>query len=134
VSHASENPVPCARAKDLGCTASHPSGRWGAIRADRDGWFHSLAEEKAFCPEHVPDWVPAWRARQAAKLHKVKGSFTRLSPALACTGCKLHQAPDGDDPELLRELRDAAFEHARQTGHKVTVTATEEWTVEPADE
>jgi hypothetical protein len=124
MSHATENPVFCAR-RDDGCTASHPSGKWGTMAADKAGWFHSKAEECAWCPEHLPDWVPAWRAKQAARLHKVKGSFTRMPAVLHCA--------EGD-PDVLRALRDVAFEHGRQSGHKVTVTTTQELTVEPVDD
>lgn len=67
MSHASDNPVFCARKDDLGCAASHPGSRHDAIRAQQEGWFHSLKTQLHYCPEHVPDWVPAWRAAQAAK-------------------------------------------------------------------
>lgn len=133
MSYARENPVFCAR-RDDGCTASHPSGKWGTMAADKAGWFHSKAEECAYCPEHVPDWVSGWRAKQAARLHKVKGSFTRLPAVLACSGCDLARTEDSEDPEVLRALRDVAFEHGRQSGHKVTVTTTQELTVEPVDD
>lgn len=133
MSYASEHPVFCA-VRDKGCTASHPSGRWGTIAADSAGWFHSKAEECAYCPEHVPDWVPAWRAKQAARLHKVKGSFTRQPAALACAGCDLSRTEPDEDPDALRALRDVAFEHGKRFGHRVTVTTTQELTVEPADD
>lgn len=133
MSHATENPVFCARGGD-GCTASHPSGKWGTMAADKAGWFHSKAEECAWCPEHLPDWVPAQRAKQAARLHKVKGSFTKLPAVLKCAGCKLQITEESEDPDMLRALRAVAFEHGRQSGHKVTVTTTQELTVEPVDD
>jgi hypothetical protein len=64
MSQASESPVRCAR---RGCTASHPGSRHDNIRAQGEGWFHSRRDDAHFCPEHVPGWVPEWRARQAAK-------------------------------------------------------------------
>jgi hypothetical protein len=131
MSHASEHPVFCARA-DLGCTASHPSGKWGVMRADKDGWFHSKAEG-AFCPAHVPDWVPAWREKQAAKLHKVRKSFTKQPTVVKCEGCRLNVTEPGEDPDFLADMREMAYQHSRQTGHKITVTTTQELTVEPVD-
>jgi hypothetical protein len=128
VSRASENPVHCA---DLSCTASHPGSRFDAIKADAAGWFHSKAEELAWCPEHVPGWVPVWRAKRAAEQHTVKGSFTKLPAVLACGGCKLTLTEESEDPDLLRALRDVAFGHGRETGHRVTVTTTQELAVEP---
>jgi hypothetical protein len=132
MSYRTEHPVHCARQGDLGCKAEHPGSRWDAMKADREGWFHSKTEG-AFCPAHVPDWVPAWRERQAAKLHKVKKSFTKLPAVVKCAGCVLHRTEQGEDPEVLTELRDLAWQHARETGHSVTVTTTQELTVEPVD-
>jgi hypothetical protein len=133
VGYAADHPVYCARREDLGCQASHPGSRWDSMKADKAGWFHSRAEECAWCPEHVPDWVPAWRARQAARLYKVRGSFARLPAVLKCTGCKLEATEESEDPDLLRALRDAAFEHGKQTGHRVIVTTAQELAVVPVD-
>ena len=47
-----------------GCAASVPNHRWGHTLAE--GWFFSRREKTAHCPEHLPDWVEAWRARKAA--------------------------------------------------------------------
>ncbi len=104
------------------------------MKADRAGWFHSYQEEQAYCPVHVPDWVPAWRAKQEAKLHKVEKSFTKLPAVLKCGGCKLTWTEPGENPELLAEIRDLAYLHARKTGHRVTVTTAQELTVGPAVE
>jgi hypothetical protein len=60
MSHAASYPVHCANEQ---CTEQHPSGKWGTIRADETGWFHALNGE-AYCPKHVPLWVPQWRARK----------------------------------------------------------------------
>jgi hypothetical protein len=94
----------------------------------------SYAAERPVCPEHVPAWVPAWRKKQAARLHKVKGSFTRLPAVLKCAGCKLALTEESEDPDLLRALRDIAFEHGRRAGHTVTVVTTQELTVEAVDD
>lgn len=134
MSRASESPVYCARRGDLGCQASHPGSRFDAIRAGEQGWFHSKAEAVAFCPAHVPEWVPAWRAKQEACQHKVKVSFSKRPAVLKCAGGDLEQAEESDDPDVLRGLRAAAFAHARESGHTVTVTTTQEMTVEAADE
>ncbi len=64
MSHASDNPVRCARQGDLGCTASFPGSKFDAIAAGVEGWFFSRGTDDAFCPEHIPDWVAGWRARQ----------------------------------------------------------------------
>lgn len=46
-----------------GCTATFPGSKWDSIRAGDTGWFFTKVGD-AYCPEHVPEWVPAWRARQ----------------------------------------------------------------------
>lgn len=46
-----------------GCTASFPDHRWGSIKAHAAGWF-TQKDGTAWCPEHTPDWVADWRARQ----------------------------------------------------------------------
>jgi hypothetical protein len=133
VSFAADHPVYCARRKDLNCQASHPGSRWDAMKADREGWFHSKAEEAAYCPDHVPDWVSAWREKQKARQHEVKGTFVKLPAVLKCGGCALEQTEESEDPELLKALRSVAFEHGKQTGHTVTVVTTQELTVAPVD-
>lgn len=49
-----------------GCTAEHKSDRWNNSRAQKAGWFMEKNGD-CWCPDHVPDWVPAWRENQAAK-------------------------------------------------------------------
>ena len=44
-----------------GCTASFKDHRWGRIKAHDAGWFTTRDNERAWCPEHVPAWVPVWR-------------------------------------------------------------------------
>lgn len=46
-----------------GCDESYQEHRWGAIKAHDAGWF-TQKDGTAWCPQHVPDWVPAWRERQ----------------------------------------------------------------------
>jgi hypothetical protein len=38
-------------------------GKWNVMKASREGWFFQK-DDTAWCPDHVPDWVAAWRARQ----------------------------------------------------------------------
>lgn len=49
-----------------GCSNEYKSHEWGKKKAQRDGWFFSK-ESGAYCPDHLPGWVPAWRARNASK-------------------------------------------------------------------
>jgi hypothetical protein len=77
ISHARAYPVSCARKDDLGCTASFPGSRWGAIKAGEEGWFSSRRENKVYCPDHVPDWVPAWREKQPRKAQRRAEEATR---------------------------------------------------------
>lgn len=64
MSHAAEHPVTCAWREDLGCEASVPGSKHHQVRAQQEGWFFSRREHLAYCPEHVPDWVSAWRERR----------------------------------------------------------------------
>ena len=132
MSHATENPVYCARKNDLGCTASHPSGRWGNQNAANEGWFASRAEGVSYCPAHLPDWVPAWREKQEKNKFEVQGTYDDRSAELVCLGCDLRE-PVLVNPgaEALKAMRARAFEHGRETGHVVTVAAEHVLTVEP---
>jgi hypothetical protein len=131
VSYAAEHPVACCRSIDLGCKQEHPGGKWGAIKANEAGWFHDKAGV-GFCPEHVPGWVGPWRAKQAEKKFEVKGSYTRLPAVLACSGCDLAEAEENESPEALKALKATAYNHGRVTGHAVSVTTGQLFTVEPA--
>ena len=134
MSYASEHPVFCAH-RAQGCTASHPGSRFDAMKADREGWFHSKAEETAYCPAHIPDWVPAWRARQAAWKFEVDGTFTRLPAALQCQGCSFADTvEDPDSDEQVKDLRAQGFEHARKTGHTVSVGSAQVLVIEVVKE
>jgi hypothetical protein len=66
MSYASEHLVRCARQEDLGCPARFPGSKFDAIDAGVEGWFFSRQDDLAYCPEHVPGWVPGWRARKSA--------------------------------------------------------------------
>lgn len=46
-----------------GCEAQYKDHRWGSIKAHAAGWFIQK-DGTAWCPDHVPDWVEAWRARK----------------------------------------------------------------------
>lgn len=46
-----------------GCTQAVLNHRWAHLRAQTDGWFFQR-NNTAWCPDHVPDWVPAWRAKR----------------------------------------------------------------------
>lgn len=44
------------------CLAEHKADRWNATKASGEGWFQQKNGE-CWCPEHVPEWVPAWRKK-----------------------------------------------------------------------
>lgn len=44
------------------CTNDIPNHRWSKIKAD--DWFFSEQTGKAYCPDHIPEWVAGWRARR----------------------------------------------------------------------
>lgn len=66
MSHASEHPVTCLQD---GCPDSFPGSKFDTMRASREGWFFPRDRDdgRGWCPAHLPDWVPAWRAKQAAR-------------------------------------------------------------------
>lgn len=45
------------------CPAECKDHKWGRIAAHNEGWFFSRSGE-AFCPLHLPNWVPQWRAER----------------------------------------------------------------------
>ena len=49
-----------------GCDASVKDHAWGRINAQRNGWFFQL-DGRAWCPEHQPEWLAAWRRRKAER-------------------------------------------------------------------
>lgn len=50
------------------CAATYKNHSWGKTAAHKDGWFFSK-DGIAYCPEHLPVWVPAWREKNAKKGH-----------------------------------------------------------------
>lgn len=135
MSHATDNPVYCARKGDLGCRASTPGGKFNIIRAAEAGWFFSRQDECAYCPAHVPDWVPAWREKQAARRFPVTKTRVKLPATSACRECAFAETePARDDDEKMRALQYRAYAHGEQTGHALVVTASQTLTIEPVKE
>lgn len=132
MSYSRDHLVRCARAADLGCAATYPGSGHAAQRASEEGWFHSRQDDASYCPEHVPDWVPAWRASRASR-RKVVKTYARMPAVAVCLdpGCGWAASAGADDAELAR-LREEAFQHARGQVHKVTVTTSQVLTLEPS--
>jgi hypothetical protein len=56
----------CAAAPETGCGRTFwDSGRWSKTKAQDEGWFFQQ-NGAAWCPDHVPAWVAAWRAGKTA--------------------------------------------------------------------
>jgi len=49
------------------CEAKVPNHYWGRVKKGA-GWFFSKDESDAWCPQHLPEWVPQWRAQKGAKV------------------------------------------------------------------
>lgn len=47
-----------------GCNTRHKKNRWATSNAGKTGWFFQK-DGSVYCPDHVPDWVAAWRANNA---------------------------------------------------------------------
>lgn len=45
------------------CPNKVKNHKWGQIKAP--GWFFTKTTDKAYCPDHHPDWVTLWRKRKA---------------------------------------------------------------------
>lgn len=45
------------------CANSFKLTHWDSKRAQTDGWFLQKNGD-VWCPEHVPEWVAEWRAKQ----------------------------------------------------------------------
>lgn len=41
------------------CTRFVMNHRWGKTKAT--GWYFAKDYNIAYCPDHIPDWVAAWR-------------------------------------------------------------------------
>jgi hypothetical protein len=60
-----------------GCSLMCPHNMWGQIKAHPD-WFFGR-DGKAFCPDHLPEWVPGWRARKKEQTDKhIEKNLTAL--------------------------------------------------------
>jgi hypothetical protein len=55
-----------AACKASGCKNDFFPDKWGAMEAQRLGWFLQKNGD-SWCPEHIPDWVAEWRARRVKK-------------------------------------------------------------------
>jgi len=53
-------PEPCLKPR---CPRTVGRSKFERIRAGSEGWFFPR-EGGAWCPDHLPEWVPAWRERQ----------------------------------------------------------------------
>ena len=43
------------------CGNFYKDHRWGHIKAHDEGWFFSKTSKKAWCPDHIPNWVKQYR-------------------------------------------------------------------------
>lgn len=46
------------------CDKTVKDNRWAKIHAHDEGWFITKDDSKAYCPDHVPEWVADWRAKR----------------------------------------------------------------------
>lgn len=51
------------RCSDPLCEREYADHKWGRINASKAGWFFQTTGE-TWCPEHMPEWVTAWRERK----------------------------------------------------------------------
>jgi predicted component of type VI protein secretion system len=116
----------CAK-REEGCTATVAGHKWAKIRATSEGWFFSQQGE-AFCPQHLPDWVGPWRARQAAA---VTTESAWLPATAACTQGDWSESAQGDSEEAFTAVYDQARGHVAATKHQVTIIKTKTLTLEP---
>lgn len=47
-----------------GCENRFADHMWGKIKLK--GWF-IMKDGTAYCPDHIPEWVEEWRAKQRAR-------------------------------------------------------------------
>jgi hypothetical protein len=45
------------------CPNEFKAHYWGSVKAHGAGWFIQK-DGTAWCPDHTPEWVAAWRARK----------------------------------------------------------------------
>lgn len=76
----SDNDVACVEA---GCIATIKNNKWAKIKAE--GWFFSkdLSADSGYCPDHIPGWVEAWRAKK--RLARPKDDTIWLTAT--CSSC-----------------------------------------------
>lgn len=48
------------------CKNEFRAHEWGTKRAQREGWFLQKNNDK-WCPDHLPEWVAEWRAKNGFK-------------------------------------------------------------------
>lgn len=58
--HGNVQPKKCSKEE---CSKTFTPHLWGTREAQRAGWFLQRNGD-AWCPEHNPDWVAAWRAKR----------------------------------------------------------------------
>lgn len=82
----------------------------------------------------VPGWRENWRRTQELERpsHPVDSTYSTAPPVLACQAGDFSVMPADADEETFRDCRDQAVEHARRTGHTVTVVLSRVFTVYPA--
>lgn len=75
------------------CSTSHKSSKWDNRKADKHGWFHQRNGD-SWCPEHVPEWLETWRAKQRGEepsppaLRPAVGGTFEVSGELKCSRCE----------------------------------------------
>ena len=68
-----ENLLGCCRE---GCAAEIKDHYWGRVKS---GWFLQK-NGLQYCPEHTPEWVPAWRERRADRAPGDASGAARHTP------------------------------------------------------
>ena len=58
--------TPPKKCSGPGCPKTYTPHEWGSKAAQRAGWFLQRNGD-AWCPDHHPEWVAAWRARQSTQ-------------------------------------------------------------------
>lgn len=49
------------------CQATVSDHYHGRVEAHLGGWFFSRDKSSRWCPTHLPEWVPEYRAKKAAE-------------------------------------------------------------------
>lgn len=73
------------------CAATIKDHYWSKVKS---GWFFSMQEPgKQWCPEHIPEWVAAWRAKrngEAEVLPEVPSNEV-LAEGIWCEDCEFFE-------------------------------------------